>query len=170
MLKVILFDVGETLIHNGIAIPGVITALTEISKLKTSDDKLIQIGIVSNYYPPAEPVTEAAIATLEKKYRTEILEPAGLAPYFLPFDERVTLSTRAGKAKPDKEIFLVALKRLQTTAKLSECIFVTEDEVHLNSVKEYGMVPVGFGNAIPDIITFLNWSAAPLLVASLLSN
>lgn len=169
MIKVAFFDVGETLIHDGRPIPGVVDALKAISQFKTEAGQPLLMAIVSNFTMPSAPVTEEKILTLEKEYRSIALEPAGLAGFFEPFDRKVTISSRAGVSKPAQAIFNAALARLHTTATLKECLFVTEEEGHLKKAKEYGMLPVGFGSGMQGIQTFSNWDDAPLLLANLVA-
>jgi hypothetical protein len=123
------------------------------------------MGIISNYFMPSLPVTEEKIVALEKQYRTTVLEPAGLAPLFAPFDSKVTISSRAGVSKPDRKIFETALARLHSTARLDECLFVTEEKTHLEKAREYGMLPIGFESSVPGIQSFSNWNDAPMILA-----
>lgn len=169
MIKVAFFDVGDTLIHGGQPMPGVIDALQIISKLKPGGDEPLLMGIVSNYLMPSPPVTEETILALELQYRTTVLEPNGLAELFKPFDSKVTISSRAGVSKPARAIFETALARLGSTATLAECLFVTEEDNHLEEAKEYGMLPVKFGTALAGVQSFSNWNDAPLLLATLVA-
>jgi hypothetical protein len=169
VIKVALFDVGETLVHNGQPIPGAIHALQLVSQLKTSADDPLILAIVSDYLMPSQPVTEHKIVALEKQYLTTVLEPTGLAPFFSPFDSRVTISSRVGVLKPDRKIFETALARLPSPATFGACLFITENKSHLAKVRDYGIVPVGFGASVPGIETFSNWNDAPALLATLVA-
>src|SRR4051812_20600957 len=123
MITVAFFDMGETLIHDGRPIPGVAAALATVAGFHTADGALLFLGVVSDYFPPAPPPTEAKIAALEQRYRDEILGPSGLAQFFQPFTQRVTLSTRAGVTKPARKVFVTALTRSATGATLAQCLF-----------------------------------------------
>jgi hypothetical protein len=122
--------------------------------------------MLHNFKPPA---TEEEILALETQYRKTVLEPAGLDGLFEPFDSKVTISSRAGVAKPERGIFETALARLHTTATLEECLFVTEEKSHLEKAREYGMVPIGFGDNMPGIQAFSNWNDAPLVLADVIA-
>ena len=168
MIKLALFDLGETLIHNNHPLPYTITALHAISRFQTEDGEPLALGLVSDFVAADPPVTEAKIATREQKYQ-KILEEAGLAEFFEPFSSHVTLSTRAGVNKPDRHIFELAAKRSGTGAMLSECLFVTENTDHLGKCKEYGMLPVRFGTGPGITPAFSDWADAPALFAGLVN-
>lgn len=169
MIKLVLLDLGETLIRKGKPFPGAVEALEAIGKLKTAAGRPVALGLVSDYYPPAPPGDEAAVAAKEAEYR-KVLEAAGLERFFRPFDQRVTLSTRAGVNKPARKVFELAAERSGTGAKLSECVFVTEDEAHLKKAKEYGLTAVRFGTGPGFEPAFGDWKDAPALVAKLIGG
>ncbi len=110
MIKLLLFDLGETLIHDGQPFPGAVAALEAIGKLKTAAGKPVVRGLVSDFFPPDPPGGEAAIAAKEAEY-ARVLKDAGLETVFQPFAERVTLSTRAGVRKPAGKVFELAAER-----------------------------------------------------------
>ena len=168
MIKIALFDVGDTLIHDGRPFAGALDALAAIAKLKTVDAAPLLMGIVSDYYSPAAP-TEAEIAELERRYRDEVLDPSGLSPFFQPFESRVTLSSRAGVRKPDRKIFELALQRSGTGATLDEILFVTENLEHLEKCKDLGITPVRFGagSEPKGMPSFRDWIDAPAVIARL---
>ena len=167
MIKIAFFDVGETLIHDGQSFPGVTAALAVMAGFKTLAGEPLILGIISDYLMPDSPPTEEKILALEEQYRDQVLGPSGLSEFFQPFDSRVTISPRAGVFKPDRHVFAAALTRSETGAKLSECLFVTENLSHLQKCKEYGITPVRFGPAVNGIAAFQDWTDAPVLIAGL---
>src|SRR5262245_48544063 len=101
MIKLILFDVGETLLHNGQPFPHVADALSAIARFQTVAGEKLFLGIVSDFGDPAAATTEVQIRDHEEQF-TALLQAAGLESYFHPFEQRVTISARAGAYKPDR--------------------------------------------------------------------
>lgn len=167
MIKLALFDLGETIIHDTTPFPHAVAALRAIRTLQTADHESLAIGLVSDFLPADPPVTEAKIAAREQEYRG-ILEQAGLSELFEPFASCVTLSTRAGVNKPDRGIFELAIKRSGIGATLAECAFTTENTGHLAKCREYGMAAVRFGSGPGLTPAFSDWADAPALFAGLL--
>src|SRR5262249_39156983 len=76
------------------------------------------------------------------------LDQTGLRAFFEPVKKRVTLSTHAGVAKPDRRIFETALQRLGAKVPLEECLFITEDAGHIKDAREkLKMQTLQFGSA-----------------------
>ncbi len=169
MINVAFFDVNETLLHSGKPIPGVLDALKTIAQLKSDSGHPLLLGVVSNYIMPSQPVSETKIVALETQFRKTVLEPSGLANFFDPFETKVTISSRVGNLMPHRGLFENALVRLNSSAALDACLFMTAEASHLAEYKGYGMVPIRFGSAVPGIRCFSNWYEAPLLLANVLA-
>jgi hypothetical protein len=168
MIKLALFDLGETLIHGNEPFPHVVPALNAISRFHNADGGPLVIGLVSDFTMPEPPVTEAKITAAEEEY-CAILATAGLEEFFEPFEERVTLSSRARVRKPDRRIFELAAQRSGTGAELDECLYVTESVEQLKKCQEYGMTPVRFGQGARPGRSFDDWADAPGLIADLVA-
>jgi hypothetical protein len=168
MIKLALFDLGDTLLQGTTPFPNAIAALEAISRLHTEAGAPLILGLVSDFLPADPPVTEAKITAREQEYR-DILEGARLKGFFEPFSSRVTLSTRAGVNKPDRRIFELAVKRSGVGASLDECAFTTENTEHLAKCKSFGMVVTRFGTGPGIRPAFSDWADAPGLFAGLLS-
>ena len=169
MIKLVLLDLGETLIRKGQPLPGAVAALEALAKLRTTADKPLVLALVSDYYPPDPPGDEAAVRAKETDYRA-VLAAVGLGRFFEPFAERVTLSTRAGVAKPARKVFELAAARSGTGATLGECLFVTEEAAHLAKAREYGLTVVRFGTGPGLEPAFGDWAAGPPLLARLVAG
>jgi FMN phosphatase YigB (HAD superfamily) len=138
MIKLILLDVGETLIHDGQPFPHVVDALAVIAQFRIDSEECLPMAVVSDYHMPTQPVTEAKILALETEF-VGILGNAGLERFFQPPETRITLSSRAGVFKPNRAIFELAALRSGTNANLTECLFVTENESHLASCETFNL-------------------------------
>jgi len=170
MIKIAFFDVGETLIHDGLPFPGAVAALAAIAGFETVDNQPLVLGVISDYHMPAPPRTEEKVAALEEQYRNQVLGPSGLAGFFQPFESRVTISSRSGVPKPDRIIFEIAVERSGTGAALAECLFVTENTTHLEKCEEHGLTPVRFGPATSGMAGFDDWADAPTTLAELIAR
>ena len=161
MGTVLMLDLGETLIHDMKVLPFVPEALTAFMQFEDADRQPLAMCLVSDFDMPAPPATAAKIATIFKRY-VALLDQLDLRRFFERVDEHVTLSTHAGVRKPDQKIFELAIKRLRVTAKLADCIFITEDEDHIRHCRDaLGMKVLQFGT------DFHSWSEAPVRVAAL---
>ena len=167
MIKLALFDLGETILDGLTPFPDAVVALDAISRLHTAEGAKLALGLVSDFKPVDPPGTEAEILAKEAEYR-KILEEAGLDGLFQPFALKVTLSTRAGVNKPDRRIFELAIARSGIQAKLSECAFTTEDIGHLEKCAEFGMTAIRFGSGPGIQPAFSRWADAPALFSSLI--
>lgn len=101
-----------------------------------------------------EPRTPKAIAAAFAEY-LQILDKTYLRDFFEPVDERVTLSTHAGKLKPAAEVFKTALKRAGISGTLRQTLFITENTEHIRVCRdELHMKTLQFG------VDFTSWSDA----------
>jgi hypothetical protein len=168
MIGVVMFDFGLTLIDdNRRPFPHVKESLATIQTFVVAG-KPVSSCLVSNFTMPAPPPTPAKIKALFEEY-LQILEGTGLRPFFEPVQKRVTLSTHAGVEKPAKEVFTTALRRLGTTATLEQCLFITEEEAHVDVArKRYHMQTLLFRKPGATRFDFDDWSQAPLLVAHMI--
>jgi FMN phosphatase YigB (HAD superfamily) len=163
MIKVLLLDLGWTLIDENTLEPfaGVKDALGVLKTLQTAEHKPLVTCLVSNFTMP-EPRTDAAIAAAFKDYLTT-LDQTGLREFFEPVDERVTLSTHAGKKKPAAVVFETALKRAKVDGPITDTLFITEQKEHVKTCRnDLQMTALLFG------VDFTDWSAAPALIAQLI--
>jgi FMN phosphatase YigB (HAD superfamily) len=168
MIRVVMFDLGGTLVDNDRhPFPHITDALTAMAAFKTADGKPLRSCLVSDYTMPEPPATQAKITALFKKYLA-ILDQTGLRAFFEPVEKRVTLSTHAGVAKPDRRIFETALQRLGAKVPLEECLFITEDAGHIKEAREkLKMQTLQFGSAGAG--GFEDWADAPALIANLVA-
>ena len=164
MIRLVLFDTGETLLSGLAPQPHVKEALAAISQFESGDGERLTLGIVSDFKMPHAPVTAAKIRRLEKEFE-QILSDAGLSEFFSPFKSHVTLSSRAGVFKPDQKIFQLAIERSGTGATLGECLFVTETPEHLAACRLLGMSILRFGGEPGIQPSFAEWIDAPGIIA-----
>jgi hypothetical protein len=163
MASVLLLDLGETLVHDTTVLPHVPQALEALAEFKGHNGKPLQMALVSDTEMPAPPPTSAKIKAIFDHY-VATLDSLQLRLFFDPVAKHVTLSAHAGVSKPDRKVFALAVKRLGVTAKLSDCVFVTENAEHIKHCREtLGMKALQFGK------DFTDWSDAPLLLSAMIA-
>jgi FMN phosphatase YigB (HAD superfamily) len=163
MGRVLLLDLGETLIHGTTVLPHVREALEALTDFKADNGKPLQLALVSDTEMPAPPPTAAKIKPIFDQY-VETLDALVLRRFFEPVSKHATLSAHAGVLKPDRKVFALAIKRLGMTAKLSECVFVTENAEHVRHCRDVlGMKALQFGR------DFTDWSEGPLRLSTLVA-
>jgi len=165
MLRVVIFDLGQTLIDGANQVfPHVREALTVISGFITRSGTPLRSCLVSDFTMVSPPVTAARVAALFNQYLT-ILDGTGLRPFFEPVKKRVTLSTHAGVRKPARQIFEKALQRLgASTVRLEECLLITENAIHVQKARTQLHM-----QALQFQADFDDWAEAPTLIAQLVT-
>ena len=164
-----MLDLGETLAQDDNTVfPHVHEALKTLRNFKTADGSRLQLVLVSDFFKPDPPATAAKIEKLFQQY-IKILEQLQLSEFFKPFKRHITLSTHAGVEKPARKIFELAIARLGLDAKLSECLFITENRKHIEACKKLKMATLWFA---PEAAggDFDDWSEAPLLVSQIMNS
>ncbi|WP_437576549.1 HAD family hydrolase [Sorangium sp. So ce887] len=161
--SVLLLDLGGTLEYGGVVLPDATRALEVVSDFRTSSGQRLPMALVSDFMMPAPGAGSDEIERLFRDY-VDMLSHLGLASYFQPAEQRITLSTQAGVRKPHRAVFELALERLGMAPRLDACVFVTESAEHVGACRALGMRALRFG---PDG-DFDAWSAGPLVLARLL--
>lgn len=168
MIRVVFFDLGLTLVdpqHR--PFPHVPEALRTIQQFVTWTGTPLLTGLVSDFVMPSPPATSSKIRAIFKKYLS-LLGETGLRPLFEPVQHHVTLSTHVGFPKPDRRIFVAALARLRSTARLDECLFITENSEHIQAARtSLHMSTLRFRSGAAAPFDFEDWIQAPAMVAHL---
>jgi hypothetical protein len=164
MSRVLMLDLGETLVHEMTVLPHVPEALEALSAFKGDNGKTLQLALVSDTDMPTPPATASKVKAIFDRYVAD-LEALNLRRFFNPVGKHVTLSAHAGVFKPDRKVFALALKRLGVSARLVDCVFVTENAEHVRHCREaLKMKALEFGKDFSD------WSEAPLLLSALIGR
>lgn len=164
MSRVLLLDLGETLVHDMTVLPNVPQALAAIAEFKGDNGKPLQRALVSDTDLPSPPATAAKIKPIFNRY-VATLDTLALRPFFEPVAKHVTLSAHAGVLKPDRKVFTLALERLGVKTALTECVFVTENADHIRHCREeLGMKTLQFGK------DFTDWADGPLALSTMVAS
>jgi hypothetical protein len=164
MIRILMLDLGDTLIKNDAVLPHVPEALEVLSKFETPSGATLVLSLVSDFTMPTPPSTPQKVNAIFKEY-VATLTQLHLKKFFEPVERRVTLSTHAGVFKPDPLIFKKALQRLRMRLELTECMFITENAVHVAACRKLRMTALHFA---PNG-DFNDWSQAPLLITNLIT-
>jgi FMN phosphatase YigB (HAD superfamily) len=158
MISTLLLDLGDTLESNGKPLPGALEALETLAKGAPPVGHPLRLALVSDYME-AKPPTPENVEGLFREY-VALVETMGLLDFFRPVEERITLSTHAGKRKPHAEIFELALHRLgPPEMRFQDCLFITENADHVAACRRLGMKALELGK------DFSNWEKAPAVIA-----
>jgi hypothetical protein len=164
MIRVLIFDLGDTLVRGESLFPYAHEALEVISRFETAGGDPLDLCLVSDFDMPTPPSTPQKVESIFDKY-ISLLDGLDLKGFFEPVNRRVTLSAHAGVFKPDRRIFEKAVERLGNNARLNECLFITENKDHIAACRKLGMTALRFNPAGPEEGDFQDWSEAPLLIA-----
>ncbi|MGI9456354.1 MAG: HAD family hydrolase [Aeoliella sp.] len=167
MIKILMLDLGETLIHGDSVFPHVHDALDALSQFNTASGDALELCLVSDFKMPSLPVTQEKIDALLQEY-LKILDRFELRDFFEPVEARVTLSTHVGVHKPDRKVFETAIRRLSVDASLDECLFITENGEHIVACRKLGMQTLRFDANDSANSDFRDWSEAPLVISRLI--
>lgn len=139
-MRIVLFDLGDTLEHDDVLLPGAEETLKAIQTLSDWRNEPVAIALVSDY---TDAETLAQATELREEYYSG-LDRLGIRPYFEPVATHVTLSTDAGVGKPDPKIFEMAIGKLSPDAHFHQAFFVTENAAHVKAARELGMMAMHF--------------------------
>src|SRR3954451_15933439 len=111
-MKIVLFDLGQTLENHDALLPGALQALEDISALRDRDGKPVLLAVGSDFDEPAQQYYD-------------ILGNLGIRSFFEPVSARVTLSGEVGMHKPAKEFFVAAVTKADPGLTFDDVLFVT---------------------------------------------
>jgi Peptidase family M28 len=144
-MKMVLFDLGETLESQGALLPGALQALEDISAMRDCDRKPVLLALGSDFDGPAQQYYD-------------VIENLGIRAFFEPVTARVTLSGEVGMRKPAKEFFGAAVTKADPGLTFDDVLFVTENRAHVVAARTLGMhaiqvrPPGGGGGDVASLI------------------
>lgn len=137
-MKLVLFDLGDTLERDGVLVPGAMDTLEAIRSRRAGSEPAALLGLVSDFDMPAEPPD---IPIIQPRYYN-LLDDLGIRPFFEPVAERVTLSSEVGVFKPAEAIFRAAASKAHPALKFGDVLFVTENLGHVLAARRLGLAAV----------------------------
>lgn len=134
-MKVILFDLGNTLEHTlsgrDTIMPGALELLSELAVIKDKSGTPPVLALVSDYQGPS------------KEYY-HLVDGLGFDKFFKPYEQKITLSNEVGFSKPDSRIFRAAIDKIETDLPYYNVVFVTENKDHIKEARKLGMMAIRF--------------------------
>jgi FMN phosphatase YigB (HAD superfamily) len=139
-MKMILFDLGQTLEDRDVLLPGARKTLQAIQAMRDSSGEAVVMALVSDFDMPDRP---EQIPVIRQQYY-DILESLGIRSFFEPVSERVTLSTEVGVLKPDEKIFRAVVEKIDEDLSFQCVVFITENLEHVEATCDLGMTAIHF--------------------------
>jgi FMN phosphatase YigB (HAD superfamily) len=139
-MKIILFDLGETLEHENKPLPKSKDTLRLIKSLKDFEGLPPLVGLISDFHM----ASNQEELNLHLKEYQELLETLDLRSFFEPFEQMVTLSTEVGVHKPDEKIFKFAIEKMKKGTPFNDVMFITENFNHVKSARILGINAIHF--------------------------
>jgi FMN phosphatase YigB (HAD superfamily) len=135
-MKVVLFDLGETLEHNGNLREDALETLEKIEDMKDSHNQFPILGLASDFGLAS---TEEEIKRSKESYYN-IIRNLGIYHFFEPVEQNVTLSTEVGTTKDEnlQKFIQIVIEKIGNTS-FNQIIFITENIYHINAAKSLGI-------------------------------
>ncbi|HEY5882441.1 MAG TPA: M28 family peptidase [Nakamurella sp.] len=130
-LRLILFDLGDTLASGERLRPGALATLRGIHGLGNG----LHLALLSDVQTPTMPDDESRI---RREYES-LLGRLGIRSFFEPTARWVTLSSEVGANKPDPATFHGAMRKAGADVTLADVLFITENADHVREARELGM-------------------------------
>ncbi|GAA3688446.1 hypothetical protein GCM10023081_27240 [Arthrobacter ginkgonis] len=137
-MKLVLFDLGNTLESEGVLLPGALDTLQAIDSLSNGGQPAALLGLMSDFDMPGTP---SDVPIIQQQYY-RLLDDLGIRAFFEPVAERVTLSTEVGVFKPDEAIFRAAASKFSPALDLGDVLFITENRSHVLAARRLGLAAV----------------------------
>ncbi|MET1088440.1 MAG: M28 family peptidase [Arthrobacter sp.] len=137
-MKLILFDLGNTLESGGVLQPGALETLESLAALRNGEQPAAELGLLSDFDMPDEP---SDVPVIQQRYY-QLLDDLGIRQFFEPLAEHVTLSTEVGVFKPDEAVFRAAASKADPALEFGDVLFVTENRTHVLAARDLGLVAV----------------------------
>ncbi len=146
LMKIILFDLGETLESRGRLIDGAENAISSIKGMHDSNGESVAISLVSDFDNFDHGLRLEDVKPMQLSYYRH-LKNLGITKYLEPLYEHVTLSAEIGVRKPDEKIFRSAINLIKMNLPFSNVLFVTEEPTHIDAARHIGMKAIHFNGS-----------------------
>ena len=150
MIKILIFDLWDTLVQGENEFPHAREALNVLSKFENEAGDKLNMYLVSNQDGTTSLASERKLPSVFQDF-TKLLKALNLKIFFKeheqPFDKSVSQS--------------------DITAEFDECLFISGDTKQLSICRKWGMKVLRFTPSESGDADFGDWSEAPLLIARL---
>ncbi|QIF01668.1 M20/M25/M40 family metallo-hydrolase [Roseimicrobium sp. ORNL1] len=139
-MRIVIFDLGDTLEHDDVLLPGAIEMLTSVRNMRDDRGDAPVMCLLSDYFTPT---AQDPLDAIQTRYYT-LLETLGIRAFFEPVSERVTLSSELGVSKPSKRLFERTVEKAAPGFDLHHALFITEHAGHVAAARGFGMMAIHF--------------------------
>lgn len=137
-MKIVLFDLGNTLESNDVLLPGAADVLNAVKKMQDPHGQPPALGLLSDFFPlPQE------LARHRRDY-LRILQQLQIRSFFEPVERHVSLSTDTVVFKPDERVFRLAIDKINPAGAFGDTMFITERLDHVVAARDLGMKAIHF--------------------------
>ena len=130
-LRLILFDLGDTLETGEQLRPGAMATLRGIHQLGDG----LHLALLSDV---EQPVTADDETRIRGEYEA-LLGRLGIRSFFEPTARWITLSSEVGAHKPDQATFRRAMRKAGADVTFADVMFITENADHIRRARQLGM-------------------------------
>ena len=144
-MRMVLFDLGQTLEDHDVPLPGALQALEDMSTWRDADGNPVLLALGWGFDAPAQ-------------HSYDVIESLGIHSFFESVSARVALSGEVGMYKPANEFFEAAVAKADAGLTFDDVLFVTENEAHVVAARTLGMhaiqvrPPGGGGGDVASLI------------------
>jgi FMN phosphatase YigB (HAD superfamily) len=165
MIKVLMFDLWDTLVQGDAVSPRARAALEVFSKFENEAGDKLELCLVSDEETP----TPSRKPGLAHDDLIKLLDKLDLKKFFAPVERRVIFLTRAGSVEAERRAFEEAFGRVGLPARLDEYLFISGNAKRLSACRKMGMKALRFDPANSRDADFDDWAEAPQLAAPLVA-
>jgi hypothetical protein len=165
MIKVLMFDLWDTLVQGDAVFPHVREALEVFSKFETEAGDRMELCLVSD----EETATPSRKPDSLHSDFVKLLDKFDLKRFFEPVERRVLFTTWAGSVKAGREAFEKAAGQLGLPAGLDEYLFISGNAKRSSAYRKLGMKVLRFNPSDSGDADFDDWAQAPQLAAPLVA-
>ncbi|RYE38257.1 MAG: hypothetical protein EOP24_47420, partial [Hyphomicrobiales bacterium] len=134
-MKMVLFDLGDTLEHNDALLPDAVKTLESIAKMQDADGAPVLLSLGSDFEIPTQ---STDLPHIREKYYA-ILRKLGIDRFFQPLASRVTLSSEVGVFKPAAAFFEAVVAKTAADTRFADVLFISENRIHVDAARRLGM-------------------------------
>jgi FMN phosphatase YigB (HAD superfamily) len=158
-VKLILFDLGNTLENDNMLVEGAKATLSSIKSMQDSNGNHPTLALISDFdKSDSLGFRLIDVKPLQIQYYQH-LESLGISEFFQPLYKHVTLSTEVGIRKPAQKFFRFAIDTIEKDLPFEKVLFITEDRNHILSARQLGMKAIhvkGPGQDMGDVDKLLD--------------
>lgn len=168
MIKVLMFDLWDTLVQGDTVFPHVREALDVFSRFEDEAGDKLALCLVSDYDHPA-PAPSSRQPEPGARDFIKLLGDLDLKRFFEPVERHVICLTRKGSTEARRQAFEQVVRQLDLPAAPDECLCISGNAKQVSACRKMGMKVLRFDPANSGDADFDDWAEAPQLAAPLVA-